>query len=512
MSDDADPIVLPLIAEDADIARRSVVTGRVVVTTHTTTDVVAIDEELAAESVVVERVPIRRFVDQVPPVRTDGDDTIVPVIEEVVVTRLFLKEEVRLHRVRTVRRYQDQITVREQEAVITRRAVAPPSTVDQPISNRNEETTMPSETILAVFETEAEAERAIAALEQQGVSRTSIEHYRKPADEGLTPDPVAAGTGLGRDRGEGFALGQEAAIGSEPPRRSGFWSWITGEPAAPSGTEAVGRHGDYYDRTIEHGRTIVTVVAESTEAERILSVLEAHSPIELEEHGAAAASTGMVGAGTAGFGATSTGTAATGTTVPGTVGTGATDEALTAAAGPTTPRFEDRTGTTEPPSSHGLRAETAAAAAPPTADASPARPTINGATGHEQTVPLAAEMLEVGKREVDRGTTRVRRYVVDRPVEEQVRLRDESVSVFRRPATGASTVGADAFTDRTVEMTETDEEAVVAKKAAVVEEVVIRKDVDERVETVRDNVRREEVEITGPDGKVETGKDTPPRI
>ena len=63
---------------------------------------------------------------------------------------------------------------------------------------------------------------------------------------------------------------------------------------------------------------------------------------------------------------------------------------------------------------------------------------------------------------------------------------------------GRTAIGADAFTDRVITMNETDEEAVVAKSARVVEEVVVQKDVTERVETVRDTLRREEVEIDAP--------------
>jgi stress response protein YsnF len=60
-----------------------------------------------------------------------------------------------------------------------------------------------------------------------------------------------------------------------------------------------------------------------------------------------------------------------------------------------------------------------------------------------------------------------------------------------------------AFTDRTVEVTESDEEAVVSKTARVKEEVVVNKAATDRVETVRDTVRREDVEVTR-DGQ-ETG-------
>jgi stress response protein YsnF len=59
-----------------------------------------------------------------------------------------------------------------------------------------------------------------------------------------------------------------------------------------------------------------------------------------------------------------------------------------------------------------------------------------------------------------------------------------------RPITDAD------FTDKVIEVTETDEEAVVSKTARVREEVVVRKDETERAETVRDTVRREDVEIT----------------
>jgi uncharacterized protein (TIGR02271 family) len=75
-------------------------------------------------------------------------------------------------------------------------------------------------------------------------------------------------------------------------------------------------------------------------------------------------------------------------------------------------------------------------------------------------------------------------------------LRNETVSVERRPVTDARPVTNADFTDKVIEMTETDEEAVISKTARVKEEVVIRKDATERTETVRETVRREDVEIT----------------
>ena len=128
-----------------------------------------------------------------------------------------------------------------------------------------------------------------------------------------------------------------------------------------------------------------------------------------------------------------------------------------------------------------------------TAQAGPASERLGGG---EQVIPLVEERLIVGKREVGRGRVRVRSYAVETPVEEQVSLRDESIHVERRaidrPITGADDA---AFRDRTIEATEIDQEAVIAKTARVIEELVVRKEVEERVEAVRDTVRRTEVEV-----------------
>jgi uncharacterized protein (TIGR02271 family) len=111
----------------------------------------------------------------------------------------------------------------------------------------------------------------------------------------------------------------------------------------------------------------------------------------------------------------------------------------------------------------------------------------------DDAIRLAEENLAVGKRAVSGGTTRVRRYVVETPVEEQVTLQGEKVIVDRRPVTGGQPVAE--FTDKTIEMTETNEKPVVSKTARVTEEVSLHKEATDRVETVRNTVRRDEVEI-----------------
>jgi uncharacterized protein (TIGR02271 family) len=121
--------------------------------------------------------------------------------------------------------------------------------------------------------------------------------------------------------------------------------------------------------------------------------------------------------------------------------------------------------------------------------------TRQGETGDVK-VPVVEEELQVGTRQVQRGGVRLYTRMTERPVEETVRLRDETVHVERRPVDRPATeADVAAAKERTVEVTETDEEPVVRKQARVVEEVVVSKDVEERTETVRDRVRRTEVEV-----------------
>ncbi|MBA3322435.1 MAG: DUF2382 domain-containing protein [Pyrinomonadaceae bacterium] len=116
--------------------------------------------------------------------------------------------------------------------------------------------------------------------------------------------------------------------------------------------------------------------------------------------------------------------------------------------------------------------------------------------GGEAVLPVVEEELRVGKRQVEHGGVRVRSHVVERPVEEVVRLREERVSVERRPV-NRSITDADmaAFKEGTIEVIEMGEEVVVDKQTRVVEEVVVNKEVVERDETVRDTVRRTDVEV-----------------
>lgn len=129
----------------------------------------------------------------------------------------------------------------------------------------------------------------------------------------------------------------------------------------------------------------------------------------------------------------------------------------------------------------------------PTADAR-----ITGTLPHTpaatQVIPVGEERLNVATRTIQGETTRIRRRVVSQPVEQQVTLRQETVVVERRPPASADP-RPDVLTETVIEMSDSRQVPTVWKSLHVAEEVVLRKQVTERVEHVRDTVRRDVVDV-----------------
>jgi hypothetical protein len=112
----------------------------------------------------------------------------------------------------------------------------------------------------------------------------------------------------------------------------------------------------------------------------------------------------------------------------------------------------------------------------------------------EQVIPVVKEELAVGKRATERHY-RIRTYVVEMPIQEQVALRDERVIVERRPASGTVASDPNALREREFDVVERHEEPVIEKRVRPVEEVVVHREANERVETVRDTVRETKVDV-----------------
>ena len=113
-------VVLPIVEERAQIAVRDRVVGRVRVSTQTREEDVELAETLRSSRVEVERVPVDAFVDEAPEIREEDGVTIVPVMEEVIVRRLMLREEIHIRRIDEEREVRETVTLRTQDAVVER--------------------------------------------------------------------------------------------------------------------------------------------------------------------------------------------------------------------------------------------------------------------------------------------------------------------------------------------------------------------------------------------------------
>jgi stress response protein YsnF len=143
----------------------------------------------------------------------------------------------------------------------------------------------------------------------------------------------------------------------------------------------------------------------------------------------------------------------------------------------------------------GAEAHARTATATPSPQEQPRAPQ-GGTDDTEVRIPVVHEEISVGTREVERGHVRIASRVTEHPVEEAVRLREEKVTVERRPVDRPATEADFAAAGKDVmEMTETAEEPVISKRARVVEEVVVHKEATERTETVRGIERHTDVDV-----------------
>lgn len=305
--------------------------------------------------------------------------------------------------------------------------------------------------LVAVYDGRTDAEAARSALLAAGIPSSAV---------GIV-DNTSAGAGR---------LEERSAVAADD---EGFWGTIKNLFAPDD---------DYQNYHHAIGRGHVMVVVTSTaqmDRKRIIETLEAHNPIDVDSKADEWRQTG--------FGSTTASPAM----APGMAESRASFGAKSAATTNQSAADLPVAGTQA-----GLSGKTG-----------------QDIAGNRDTIEVAQERLRVGKREVAQGAVRVRSYVVERPVEEEVRLHEERVEVERRPVDRAVTPGdAGLFQERTIEARATSEEAVVSKEARVVEEIALKKEALDRTETVRDTVRETKVDIDDERAKNATPNTTGSRL
>jgi uncharacterized protein (TIGR02271 family) len=122
MADEHDDVAIPLVEERLVTNKRVVETGRVKVRTLVDERETMVREQLSKAVVDVERVAVNREVDAVPAIREEGDTTIIPVVQEVLVVtkKLVVTEELRIRRRQIVEEHAQPVVLRSQRAVIER--------------------------------------------------------------------------------------------------------------------------------------------------------------------------------------------------------------------------------------------------------------------------------------------------------------------------------------------------------------------------------------------------------
>lgn len=125
-----------------------------------------------------------------------------------------------------------------------------------------------------------------------------------------------------------------------------------------------------------------------------------------------------------------------------------------------------------------------------------AAPLMDTRLSEDLSIPVIEESLRVGKRVINTGRVRVVSRVTERPIEETVSLHEEHAYIERHAVDRAATADElDSFKEGSIEIQETAEELVVEKTARVVEEVSFGKRPSDHMETVRDTVRRTDVDV-----------------
>jgi uncharacterized protein (TIGR02271 family) len=338
-----------------------------------------------------------------------------------------------------------------------------------------------AKTVIGLFDNRAEAQSVVQALLGEGFRRDDISvmskkiegqdnregetvaYVEEDGEEQIKDMAKGAGTGaaIGGLAGLLLSLTAVAIPGIGPVLAAGPLAAVIagagiGATAGGliSGLTRLGvpeEDANYYAEGVRRGGTLISVEASDEKAEHAVRIMKQHGAVEIDKRAAQWRDEGW-----SGFDANATETAYNAFTGGGRAN--AAESEVTA---------EHQRLATEP---RGARGQVA--------------------------VPVVEEQLQVGKREVERGGVRVETHVTEKPVEEQVELREEHVNVERRPVDYTfHGTESEAFKESLVEIREAYEELVVKKKARVVEEVVVNKDVEQHTETIHETLRRTDVNV-----------------
>jgi uncharacterized protein (TIGR02271 family) len=439
---ESETVTLPVYQEQLHVDTRLADTGRGVrVHKHVRSHPRQVDQTLWQDELDVRHVPVDRVVSAPPAARYEGDTFIVPVLEEVLVVekRYRIKEELHITRLRHASRHQQTVPLRAEHVTVER---FDDGDGGQPSTTFTKEATM-AHTLAAVFEQRGDADRAKAELLNAGFSSSAVRLASGTGTQTQASTPMSS------------AASTDDSIGGSIMQ---FFSSIFGND----------EHADKraYSSAINQGNTVLTVDASTEdEIERAADIIEGFGPLDIDEQ------QGLSGQ------------------VPPQAYQGAQQGGMASAAS----SMQDAQAAV-PGSMQGAQSTTTGTMQGGTQAAETG--SMQRTTTEEQAIPVIQEELKVGKRTVQRGGVRVYQRVIETPVQEDITLREEHVTIERHPVDQAIALDqVPAFQEKSFELRESAEEAVVQKSARVVEEVVVGKEVSQRQEQISDTVRSTDVEV-----------------
>jgi len=337
------------------------------------------------------------------------------------------------------------------------------------------------QTLVALYHDFDDAQNAVDELVRNGVDRNKIslvannvsgEYDTYVNSTYDTEDAVTAEEGAAFGAASGGIIGALAGLGAlaipgigpviaAGPLIAALTGGAVGALAgAPTGGLVAGlvkthhmdaEDAELYAEGIRRGETLLTVQVEDAEVSRTRDILNRYSPSDVHNEASTWRSEGW--------------------------------SKFDESAQPYTPS-DLNTYRNRSSSSTGLGVDSSAAT-------QPSRTTADGKT----VLPVVEESLDVSKREVEKGHVHVYTEVTEKPVSTDVSLRQENITVERRPVDRPVSSSDAAFREQDIELTEKSEQAVINKSARVVEEVIVGKDVTTQNQTVSDTVRRTDVHV-----------------
>lgn len=405
-----------------------------------------VDVPLTEEHTEIERVAINRIVTAAPEVRVEGDVLIVPVLEEVLVTekRLMLREELHIRKRAVITRNPQQVTLRQEQVTVEQPSRGTAGTAGTAEHSTGSSSSSRLQPALDSKKDDMAGTTLVGIFDETSQAEDAAREIERLGV------PEANVTVARSDYQRSSYTTGRSTTSQEGGGIGGFFRNLFGSDVDDDDR-------GIYAEAVRRGSVVVTAQVDEPLVDRAAEVLNSYGAVDVDRRASQYRSSGYSG-------------------FDETASPYSSDQARSELE---TYRSQSYGSSTQTSSSQG-----------------------------DVALPVIQEELQVGKRAVQRGGVRVYTRMTEQPVEETVTLREERVHVERRPVDRAVTDADYAqIKDGVLEVTETSEEAVVAKQARVVEEIVVGKDVVDRQETIRDTVRRTDVDVENVETETSTRRD-----